>query len=454
MVSLLKTWYGDAATKENEFAFDFMPKPAANSSWISIYDQALKGKMEGVILSGMTATSIGPDSNQVMQALANLKWLVVMDPLPTTSSEFWRRPGVDPEDDPDRGVHAPDHALDREGRLVRQQRPLGAVEGAGACRPRARPATTTGSWPRSSQRVKKLYQQQGGKFPDPIMALTLDVQGPDQARAGRDRPGDQRLRPDHRASGWPRFGELKDDGTTTAGDWIYTGSYPEAGNLTKRRAGIQDPEKNDPTGMGFYHGWAGAGRSTGASCTTAPRRTSTASRGTRRGPASSGTPRRRSGPATCPTTRATMEPRSPKAWGPFIMNGEGVGRLFSATRCSTGRSPSTTSRSSRRSRTRCTRSSRSRRSRSCTTRRPAATNRFGTVKDYPYVATSYRLTEHEHYVTQHVPHLVGLQPEAVRRGARGAGATRRASRPATGSACRPSAASSRSRPSSPSGWAR
>src|SRR5204863_9536202 len=38
--------------------------------------------------------------------------------------------------------------------------------------------------------------------------------------------------------------------------------------------------------------------------------------------------------------------------------------------------------------------------------------RFGTVQDYPYVATSYRLTEHEHYVTQHVPLLVGLQPQA------------------------------------------
>ena len=37
-------------------------------------------------------------------------------------------------------------------------------------------------------------------------------------------------------------------------------------------------------------------------------------------------------------------------------------------------------------------------------------NRFGTAKDYPYIATSYRLTEHEHYVTQHVPALVGLQP--------------------------------------------
>jgi formate dehydrogenase major subunit len=39
-------------------------------------------------------------------------------------------------------------------------------------------------------------------------------------------------------------------------------------------------------------------------------------------------------------------------------------------------------------------------------------NRYGTVADYPYVATSYRLTEHEHYVTQNVEHLVQLQPEA------------------------------------------
>ena len=36
MVSLLRAWYGDTATKENEYAFDFMPKPATNSSWTSI----------------------------------------------------------------------------------------------------------------------------------------------------------------------------------------------------------------------------------------------------------------------------------------------------------------------------------------------------------------------------------------------------------------------------------
>src|SRR2546423_481487 len=48
-VSLLKTWYGDAATAANDFAFDFIPKPASNASWITIFDQALKGKMEGVL---------------------------------------------------------------------------------------------------------------------------------------------------------------------------------------------------------------------------------------------------------------------------------------------------------------------------------------------------------------------------------------------------------------------
>src|SRR4029450_7363406 len=94
MVSLLKTWYGEKATKDNEFAFDHVPKPAANPSWLSIFDQALQGKMDGLMLSGMTATSIGPDSNQVLKALSNLKWLCVMDAFPTTSSEFWRAPGI------------------------------------------------------------------------------------------------------------------------------------------------------------------------------------------------------------------------------------------------------------------------------------------------------------------------------------------------------------------------
>ena len=90
---------------------------------MSIYDQALKGKMEGVMLTGMTATSIGPDANQVMQALSNLKWLVVMDALPTTSSEFWRAPGIDPRRSRPRCFMLPaTHWIEKDGSFTNSGR--------------------------------------------------------------------------------------------------------------------------------------------------------------------------------------------------------------------------------------------------------------------------------------------------------------------------------------------
>ena len=233
MVSLLKGWYGDAATKDNEYAFDFVPKPASNASWISIYDQALKGKMEGVILSGMTATSIGPDSNQVMEALAKLKWLVIMDPLPTTSSEFWHRPGVDPKTIKTEVFMVPStHWIEKDGSFVNSGRWMqwkdAVIPPDGAAR--------HDHWVMADvfQRVKKLYQQNGGKFPEPLMALTMKHKDPAKPELdeiaqeinGFDLTTGKRL---------DSFAKLKDDGTTTAGDWIYTGSYPEAGNLSRRR---------------------------------------------------------------------------------------------------------------------------------------------------------------------------------------------------------------------------
>jgi formate dehydrogenase major subunit len=279
MVSLLKAWYGDAATNDNEYAFDFLPKPMSNSSWISIYDQALKNRMQGLILSGMTATSIGPDANQVMQALANLKWLVVMDALPTTSSEFWRRPGADPKTIQTEVFMVPStHWIEKDGSFVNSGRWMQWKEEVMPPEGEAR----HDHWVLADvyQRVRKLYEQQGGKFPEPIKAVTFNYKNPAKPELdeicreinGYDLTTGQRL---------DTFAKLKDDGTTNAGNWIYTGSYPEAGNLSARRAGIQDPKKNDPTGI-------------------------------RNAPASSGTPSRRSGWATCPTIPARWSPVAPR----------------------------------------------------------------------------------------------------------------------------------------------
>src|SRR6266571_3391874 len=177
LTSLLKAWYGDAATKDNDFHFDFVPKPASNASWMTIYDQALKGKMQGLILSGMTASSIGPDSNQVQQALSSLKWLVVMDALPTTSSEFWHAPGATPSAIQTEVFMVPTtHWIEKDGSFVNSGRWSQWKDQVMPPQGQSR----HDHWILADvfSRVKKLYQDQGGKFPDPIMALTFDYQDP------------------------------------------------------------------------------------------------------------------------------------------------------------------------------------------------------------------------------------------------------------------------------------
>ena len=412
-VSLLKAWYGDAATKDNDFAFKFIPKPAKNSSWMSIYDQSLKGKMQGLILSGMTATSIGPDSNRVMQALANLKWLMVMDALPTTSSEFWHRPGADPKSIQTEVFMVPTtHWIEKDGSFVNSGRWSQWKDQVLPPQGNAR----HDHWILADlfQRVKALYQQQGGKFPDPIMALTFNYVTPSkpvldeiaQEINGFDLKTGQRM---------TTFANLKDDGTTSAGDWIYTGSYPPSGNLMKRKLGVQDVKANDPTGMGFFPNWAW---SWPLNRRVMYNRASADLDGNPWDPTRPGIKwdaAQGKWVGDVPDYPPTMKPYSqdPTAWLPFIMTGEGGGRLFSNSMVdgplpehyepmeSPVKNPLHPSQSES----------------------PVAflytggsgdygtvKSSFGTPDEFPFIATSYRLTEHEHYVTQHVPLLAGLQP--------------------------------------------
>jgi formate dehydrogenase major subunit len=405
MTSLLKAWFGDAATKDNGFAFNFIPKPASNSSWMSIYDQALKGKMEGLILSGMTAASIGPDNNQVRQAMGNLKWLVVMDALPTTSSEFWHAPGVEPSQIKTEVFLLPTtHWIEKDGSFTNSGR--WAQWKDRVLPPHGQSRDDQAILADIFQRVRKLYQAQGGKFPDPVLAVTMNYQ--DRAKPTLDEIAKEINGRDLKAgTQMTSFANLKDDGTTTAGDWIYTGSYPDSGNLMKRRGGIQDPKTNDPTGMGFYPTWAW---SWPLNRRVLYNRASADLEGkpwdpTRPGITWNGT----RWVGDVPDYPATMDPHDPNAYLPFIMNGEGVGRMFSNSLIdgplpehyepveSPVKNPLHPN----------------------TSASPVAflydqaagrPNRFGTPADFPYIATSYRLTEHEHYVTQFVPHLVQLQP--------------------------------------------
>ncbi len=406
LVSLLKAWYGDHATPANDFAYAYLPKPEGNCSWLSIYDAALRGKMEGIILSGMTATSIGPDSNQVLQALARLKWLVVMDAFPTTSSEFWHAPGMDPTAVQTEVFLLPTtHWIEKDGSFTNSGRWVQWKEQVLPPQGQAR----HDHWILADllHRVRDLYQREGGAFADPVLKLTLDYKDPlhptldelAQEINGKDLTTGKRL---------ATFAKLKDDGTTSAGDWIYTGSYPEKGNLAKRRNGVQDPAANDPTGMGFYPEWAWSwplNRRVMYNRASAdldgrpwdPKRPGIVWNGER-------------WVGDVPDYPPTMSPHDPNAWLPFIMTGEGVGRLFSNSLLdgplpehyepmespivnplhpAVSASPVAF----------------------LYDRAAGRLDRFGTPDEYPIVATTYRLTEHEHYVTMQIPRLVQLQPE-------------------------------------------
>jgi formate dehydrogenase major subunit len=77
MVSLLKSFYGDAATKENDFGFDYLPKPGQDCSWTHIWDDMYNGKIKGMFAFGMNGVMIGPDTNKNINALKKADWLVV-----------------------------------------------------------------------------------------------------------------------------------------------------------------------------------------------------------------------------------------------------------------------------------------------------------------------------------------------------------------------------------------
>src|ERR671915_253325 len=314
-VSLLKSWFGDAATKANDFAFSWLPKPDKNWSWMTIHDEARAGRLEGLFNGGMSSVNIGPDSNRILESLGNLKWFVVMDPLPTASSEFWHAPGVNPEDVQTEVYFLPTtHWIEKSGSFVN----------SGRWAQWKHPALTATEGIKDDNyilaqlflRLRDMYQKEGGAFPDPILNLTWEYTTPDnpsleelaQEINGRD------------ANGLllETFLDLKDDGSTTVGNWIYTGSWTEAGNQMDRRG------TDDPTGLGFFHNW---GWSWPANRRVLYNRASADAKGNPWDPNRPGIVW--NGSEWVGDVPDFVPDSPPKdRLGAFIMTGEGVGRLF------------------------------------------------------------------------------------------------------------------------------
>jgi formate dehydrogenase major subunit len=95
VVSMLKSWYGDAATKENDFGFGYLPKNSGDCSWLTLFEAMYAGDIKGLMCWGMNPAVGGPNVNMERKALDNLDWLVAADLWETETADFWKRPGVD-----------------------------------------------------------------------------------------------------------------------------------------------------------------------------------------------------------------------------------------------------------------------------------------------------------------------------------------------------------------------
>jgi formate dehydrogenase major subunit len=332
-VSFLKAMYGDAATKENDWAFHHLPKIDRNYSWTQIWDDMYAGHVKGMFAFGMNGVQIGPNSRKNVEALRKADWLVVGEIFPDETSEFWRAPGTTADEM--KQIQTTVYRLpcagfaEKDGVFVNSARWLQWKNAA--LPPPGDARLDQDILAQIFLRVRALYKAEGGAFPDAILQARWPYVRPEHpalSEVAREING-QALADITDATGQsikagqqvPGFAWLKDDGTTLCGNWLYSGSWTEAGNQTARRG------TEDPSGLGMYPGW---GWSWPANRRVMYNRASCNPAGvpwdaTRRQVWWNEATKRWAG-ADVPDFKADSPPSD--HMGPFIMNPEGVGRLF------------------------------------------------------------------------------------------------------------------------------
>jgi formate dehydrogenase major subunit len=333
-VSFLKAMYGDAAKKENDFCFNYLPKVNRRYSFADIWNDMYLGKVKGLFAIGMNGVMIGPDSRKNIEALKRADWLVVGEIYPDETSEFWRSPGITTDDM--KNIKTTVYRLpcagfaEKDGTFVNSARWLvwknAALPLPGECMYDQEIVA------RIFLKVRDLYLKEGGKFPEGPLSVSwayTNPYNPSLSECAKELNGkaladieDEKTNQQFKAGQQlPGFAFLRDDGTTMSGNWLYCGSWTEAGPQMQRR-GLEDP-----SGLGIFPNFAWSWPMNRrvmynrASCTPEGKPWDTSRKqvwwneSTQKWVGND-----------VPDFKPDSHPKD--HMGPFIMNAEGVGRLF------------------------------------------------------------------------------------------------------------------------------
>lgn len=412
-VSFLKWMYGENATKENNWGYDWLPKWEKMLDILQLSEDMYQGRVNGLLVQGFNAQGSFPDAHRITEAFSKLKYMVVMDPIKTETASFWENHGeandVDPSKIGTTVFRLPTPCFAEEaGSIVNSSRWL-QWHHPGAD-PQGESLPDLDILGELYVLLKEMYEKEGGTAPEPITKLSWKYAKPhaptpeEMAKESngyaladiKDADGNILRRKGELLDG---FAQLRDDGSTECATWIFSGSWTQAGNQMDRR-------DNTDSGLGNTPKWAWAWP---ANRRIIYNRASCKPDGT------PWDPNRQlikwDGAKWTGADVADFKATEPPGSGmnPFIMNEEGVGRLFSQRKLVDGPFPEHYE----------------------PLESPIGTNplhpkvvsapamrlfdsvkdRIGTHEDYPYVGTTYRLTEHFQFWTKSVKLLMIAQPE-------------------------------------------
>ena len=260
-VSLLKAWFGEAATEGNGYGFQYLPKISGNHSHFTTSLRAMDGGLDGMFLMGQNPAVGSQHAGLQRRALGHLKWLVVRDLADLESAHFWKdspeiRSGEMRTEDIQTEVFLMPAAghVEKDGHFTNTQRLLQwhdkALEPPGDAR------SELHFMYHLARRVLAHYADSEDPKDWPLRNLKWDypLHGPDDepvAEAVLKEINGYEVDSGRPVSG---FAELKADGSTACGCWIYAGCYADGVNQTRRR----DPGDLDAPGgwVSPQWGWA------------------------------------------------------------------------------------------------------------------------------------------------------------------------------------------------------
>jgi formate dehydrogenase major subunit len=241
IVSLLKAWFGESATRENGWCFEYLPQISGDHSHMATVADMADGLLRGYFVMGENPTVGSMNGALQRKALRELDWVVVRDLHLVETAEFWRdapeiiRGEVSPEDIKTEVFFFPAAAhTEKDGTFTNTQRLLqwhhAAIPPPGECRSELHFLYHLGL------RLRELYLGSTDPKDRPLLDLTWDY----PTRGPHDEPDAEAVLAEINGrtdAGEPvsGFRDLRADGTTSCGCWIYAGCFAEGRNQPARR---------------------------------------------------------------------------------------------------------------------------------------------------------------------------------------------------------------------------